>query len=110
MGIIGGRGDHMTGWLSTNESVGEILAHLTAIIYYIKLQCPFVCLSVPPPFWHDRQTVTKFDTHSNRYETGSHLKNLTHLRGIPETKTAATTRRQAGRQHDVILRNVGGSF
>ena len=34
------------------------------IIYYIKLQLPFVCLSVYPIFFrHDRRTATKFGTH-----------------------------------------------
>ena len=37
------------------------------LVYYIKLQCPFVCLSVPPFFRHDRRTATKFGTH-NRIE------------------------------------------
>ncbi len=36
------------------------------LVYYIKLQCPFVCVSVclyPPLFRHDRLTATKFGTH-----------------------------------------------
>ena len=35
------------------------------IIYYIKLQCPFVCvcLSVPPPYFSTRKTATKYGTH-----------------------------------------------
>ena len=32
------------------------------LVYYIKLQRPFVCLS-PPFFRHDRRTTTKFGTH-----------------------------------------------
>ena len=32
-------------------------------IYYIKLQLPFVCLSVRPFFRYDRRTATKFGTH-----------------------------------------------
>ena len=34
------------------------------LVYCIKLHCPFVCLSVPPPpFRHDCRTATKFGTH-----------------------------------------------
>ena len=43
-----------------------------AVVYYIKLQCPFVCLNVclyPPPFRNDRRTATKFGTHF-RIDTG----------------------------------------
>ena len=44
-----------------------------------------LCVSVPSPFFlHDRRTATKFGTRFVRYGTGSHLKKLTHPRGIPE--------------------------
>ena len=35
------------------------------LIYYIQLQCPFVCMSVCTPlfFRHDRPTATTFGTH-----------------------------------------------
>ena len=35
------------------------------LVYCIKLQCAFVCVSVctPPPLRHDRLTATKFGTH-----------------------------------------------
>ena len=31
--------------------------------YYIKLQCPYVCVCLCTPFRHDCRTATKFDTH-----------------------------------------------
>ena len=49
-------------------------------IYYIKLQCPFACLSVPPPPFSTRPSDRNqiWHTYSDRYGTGSHLKKLTH--------------------------------
>ena len=42
------------------------------VIYYIKLQYPYVCT---PFFRHDRRTAPKFGTHI-RVDTGlAHLKN-----------------------------------
>ena len=50
------------------------------LVYYIKLQCPFVCLSVPPPPFSTRPSDCNqiWHTYSDRYGTGSHLKKLTH--------------------------------
>ena len=51
------------------------------LVYYIKLQCPFIFLSVtPPPFFSTRPSDRNqiWHTYSDRYGTGSHLKKLTH--------------------------------
>ena len=60
VGEVDGRFGRHVPWSSVYK--GE----LASVIYYIKLQCPFVCLSVclyPLFFRHDRRTATKFGTH-----------------------------------------------
>ena len=56
-------------------------------IYYIKLQFPFVCLSVPLLFFPTRQSDRNqiWHTYSGRYGTHSQLKKMDppHPRGVP---------------------------
>ena len=71
--------------------------------------CLCVCLYPPLFFTRPSNRDQIWHTYSDRYGTSSPKKiDPPHHRGVAET--AATTRRHADRQHDVILQNVGGSF
>ena len=90
-------------------------------IYYIKLQVPFVSLSVctPPPFSTRPSDLNQiWHTYSGRYGTHSQLKKIhpLHPRGnnfnqvicdIIESRAFQTFKNYRSTFDDVILRNVG---